>query len=168
MEVSVCNPYHASLSGFKLMQMPDGKSIFKIYYLSIAGRSQPQRYEWQFCSFSPAEFEETFLSHGFEGIGFVTTFPHITKVFRFSPQKETILDVQEFSTRDLSPIKESVKNKWHEFACYAETRLAAEEYHAWAGANTVTDYLAARCTLTDFEVINPAKMRLYWQDYKGG
>jgi hypothetical protein len=43
-----------------------------------------------------AEFEEAFRESGAEGIGFVTAFPHITKVFRFAPSAERVADLKEF------------------------------------------------------------------------
>ncbi|MCE1252409.1 MAG: hypothetical protein LWX83_02545 [Anaerolineae bacterium] len=163
MEIAVCNSYHARLFKQILIQHPDGKSAFKVYYLSIIGRSQPQRYEWEYSPLPAQDFENNFVNKAFEGIGFVTAFPHITKVFRFSPQKETILDVQVLSTLDLTPFSEADSGAWHEFACYAEASLASQEYQFWAGAKSVPEYLAMFSSRDDFEVLQPDKLRRYWQ-----
>ncbi|MCJ7433362.1 MAG: hypothetical protein MUO77_07735 [Anaerolineales bacterium] len=45
MQISTCRPYHAKAVGQNLLQIPDGKSVFKGYYLSIMGRDKPEEYE---------------------------------------------------------------------------------------------------------------------------
>ena len=60
-----------------------------------------------------------------KGIGFVTAFPHVTKVFRFAPSAETVLHVRAFHTADLTPMELARENGYLEFACYAEAALAA-------------------------------------------
>jgi hypothetical protein len=163
MNIAVCNPYHAVLSGWTLKKMPDQKSLFKLYYLSVIGRDRPEAYEWDHCPISQPEFEQVFTCGGHEGIGFVTAFPQITKIFRFSPQKETILDVQVFRTATMEPLEMGRGDGWGEFACYAEATIAAAEYQAWAKAASVKNYLDFRCRVEDFPVVNPAKLGFYWQ-----
>jgi hypothetical protein len=52
---------------------------------------------------------------------------------------------------------------YHEFSCYAEAAIAADEYRAWARAATVEEYLAFRSTATDFPVASHAKLAAYWK-----
>ncbi len=47
---------------------------------------------------------------------------------------ETILDVSEFDTDGMTPRDCARDDGSHEFACYAEAVLAADEYRAWAKA----------------------------------
>jgi hypothetical protein len=44
MNISKCRTYHAISAGQSLLRMPDGKSVFKIYYLSIVGRDKPEHH----------------------------------------------------------------------------------------------------------------------------
>ena len=104
MKIATCRPYHAISSGTNLLRMPDNKSAFKIYYLSIVGRDKPESYEWDRCSLSKDDFENRFVSGEYAGIGFVTSFPHITKIFRFAPHMETVLDVKAFNTSTMKLI----------------------------------------------------------------
>jgi hypothetical protein len=142
--------------------MPDGKSVFKIYHISIIGRDAPEKFEWERCPNTPKEFEKLFISGGHKGIGFVTAFPHITKIYRFSPYAETVLDISEFQTVGMLPKDCSRQDGSHEFACYAESAISADEYVAWANAATVEEYLAFRCSKTDFPVTSNVKMAKYW------
>jgi hypothetical protein len=148
--------------------MPDGKSAFKIYYISVIGRDTPELFEWQRSPRSPREFEQAFLAGGHEGVGFVLAFPHVTKIFRFSPGAETILDVREFHTDGMRPLDCSRDGGYHEFACYAEAAIAADEYEAWAGARTVEAYLATVSDLADFPVASHTKLATYWNGPQPG
>jgi len=65
-----------------------------------------------------------------EGIGFVTAFPHITKVFRFGPEAETAMNVCAWDTRSMAPIGLGRSQGYVEFACLAEAAIAADEYNA--------------------------------------
>lgn len=163
MRIAACRPYHAQTVGRTIVRMPDGKSVFRIHYLSIVGRDKPERYEWQHCPLTQDNFETAFRLGGHEGIGFVTAFPHVTKVFRFSPYMETVMDVREFHAEDMRPLDSARGDGSREFACYAEAIIAAEEYHAWARAATVEEYLAHEGGKTDFPVFSNAKLALYWQ-----
>lgn len=162
MELKPSKPYRAKLDGRSLIRMPDGKSVFKVYYLSLAGRDDPGRYEWEGNAFTTANFEDSFSSGDFEGIGFVTAFPHVTKVFRFSPWNETVLDVREIDTRLGADLDLNRPDGSHEFACYAEVVIAALECAAWAQAPSVESYLAFYCKATDFEVQSHTKLAEYW------
>jgi hypothetical protein len=145
-----------------LLQMPDGKSAFKIYYVSIIGRDDPSRFEWEHCPLSRTDFERDFLAAGCDGVGFITAFPHIIKVFRFAPSMETVLHVRAFHTAGLAPLELARDEGYMEFACYAEAAIAADEYHAWANAATVADYLAYRSAFADGPVASNTKMAEYF------
>ncbi|MDA0745434.1 MAG: hypothetical protein O2954_02890 [bacterium] len=162
MKIATCRSYHGITSSVNLLHMPDGKSAFKIYYLSIIGRDKPELYEWEHCAPSTEQFEETFRASSHEGIGFITAFPHITKVFRFSPVMETVMDITEMNTNDLEVRDCPRDDEYHEFACYAEAVIAAEEYHAWAKATSVDEYLKFRCTIEDFPVASNTKLATHW------
>jgi hypothetical protein len=142
--------------------MPDGKSVFKVYYISVVGRDRPELYEWQHSSRTAADFEKAFLAGGHEGIGFVLAFPHVTKVYRFSPGGETILDVREFDTVGMTDRDCSRSDGYHELACYAEAAIAADEYRAWAASGAVDEYLAQCSDAADFPVVSNSKLAAYW------
>jgi len=163
MQIAACRAYHGQTAGGTVLRMPDGKSVFRVYYISVIGRERPELYEWQCCPRTREDFEQTFLAGGHEGIGFVIAFPHIAKIFRFSPSMETIMDVREFHTDGMTPLDCSRGDGSHEFACYAEAAIAAEEYDAWARAATVEEYLAFRCSKADFPVVSNTKLAAYWE-----
>ncbi len=162
MQIAKCRTYHAHAHGRGVARMLDGQSVFKLYYISIIGRGQPERYDWQYSPRSPAEFEQVFVSGGHEGIGFAIVFPHVTKIYRFSPDMETILDVREYETDGMTPRDCSRRDGFHEFACYAEAVIAADEYRAWAKAATVNEYLAFRSDAAEFQVVSNNKLAAYW------
>jgi hypothetical protein len=143
--------------------MPDGKSVFKVYYVSAIGRDRPELYEWQSCPRTQAQFEDAFLTADHVGIGFVIAFPHVAKVYRFSPDGETILDVKEFNTDGMAPRDCPRSGGYHELACYAEAILAADEYRAWARAATVNEYVTFHSDADDFPVASNRKLAAYWQ-----
>ena len=98
MQITPCRTYHAKTVDRGILRMPDGHSVFKLYYISNIGRPTPELFEWQHCPRTPKEFEAAFLAGGHQGIGFVTAFPHVTKIFRFSPGAETIVTAARAST----------------------------------------------------------------------
>lgn len=162
MEIVPCRTYHAQTVGRSVLRMPDGKSVFKVYYISVIGRDMPELYEWQRGSRTMADFERGFRAGDHEGIGFVVAFPHVTKVYRFSPEGETILDVREFNTDGMTRRDGSRSDGYHELACYAEAAIAADEYRAWAESATVDEYLALHSDAADFPVVSNAKLVAYW------
>lgn len=163
MRIGTCRPYHAQTIGQSVLRMPDGRSVFKVYYISVIGRDKPEVFEWQHCPHTRGEFEKTFLAGSHEGIGFVIAFPHVAKIFRFSPATETVMDVREFHTEGMRSMDCSRGDGFHEFACYAEAAIAADEYRAWARAATVEEYLAFRSTAADFPVASNTKLAAYWK-----
>ncbi len=46
MIIAQCRNYHARMVNQSLRRMSDGKSIFKIDYISIIGRKKPEEYKW--------------------------------------------------------------------------------------------------------------------------
>lgn len=162
-EIKPCRPYHAKTIGKTLLKMPDGKSAFKVYFISIVGRDDRARFEWDHSALKSVDFQAAILKSGWEGIGFVTAFPHITKEFRFAPDAETILHVRAFQTRDLKPLDLGRGEQYLEFACYAEAAIAADEYRAWARAGDVKEYLRFFSDFEDGPVKSCAKLAAYWK-----
>jgi len=142
--------------------MPDGKSAFKVYFVSIVGRDEPARYEWCPCAMTPAQVEKAVRDSGAEGVGFVIAFPHITKFFRFAPSMETVLHVRAFQTQGLTPLDLRRDDNYLEFACYAEAAIAADEYHFWAKAPTVAQYLGTFSSFDDGPIASHAKLAAYY------
>jgi hypothetical protein len=163
MQIAPCRTHHGKTVGRSLLRVPGGKSAFKVYYISVIGRDTPERFEWARCGRTPADWERAFLASGVEGVGFVIAFPHVTKVFRFSPAGETVLDVREHHTEGLRAMDCARTDGFHEFACYAEAVLAAAEFHAWAGARTVEEYLGFQAKEDDFPVAAHGKLARYWE-----
>ncbi len=142
--------------------MPDGRSAFKIYFASIVGRDKPERFEWDQSTLTPVQFEGIFKQFAMPGVGFVTAFPHIAKIFRFGPASETILNVRAFSTPDLSNLALLRDDGFMEFACLAEALIAADEYGAWAKAASVEEYLQSWSAHADMPVSSNTKLAEYW------
>jgi len=162
MKIKSCRPYQARIVSHRKLTMADGKSVFKLYFVSIVGRDKPELYEWQQCPISEDEFERQFRQTHEEGIGFLTVFPHITKVFVYAPSSEILMFVKAFETETFKPIDLSREEGYTEFACYAEAILAANEYAAWAEADTVQDYLQYWCPTEDAPIVNNTKLHAYW------
>ena len=160
MKIEKCGTYHAKVEGCELVSMPDGKSAFKVYFVSIVGRDNPARTEWKLCGLDRETFLRSFSASGEEGIGFVTAFPHITKVFRYAPKAEILQHVRAFDTRTGATISLE-RGGFMEFACLAEALIAADEYKAWASAKSVEEYLAFRSPLEDALIADNAKLRRY-------
>ena len=162
MQVQPCRTYHSKTISRSLVRMPDGRSAFKLYLVSIVGRANPERYEWDRAPMRPTEIEALFRASASEGIGFVIAFPHITKVFRFAPSAETVLHVRAFNTPELTTLDLAREDGHMEFACYAEAAIAAEEYAFWASAKTVEEYLARFSAFEDGPIARHDKLSAYW------
>lgn len=162
MRVSSCGTYHASIENCQTVTLPDGKSAFKVYFVSIIGRSNPERFEWVHNALSKEQFLSNFAAKGYEGIGFVTAFPHITKVFRFSPKSEILMLVSAYNTQTGEPVNLDRGEGFTEFACLAEAMLANDEYRAWAKAASVPEYLAYVSDEHDAPVLDNAKLGRYF------
>ena len=162
MRVTPCRSYHSKTVQRTVVRMPDKQSVFKVYYVSIIGRDEPSRFEWAHCSIQPHDFEDRLMKSKLEGVGFVTAFPHITKVFRFAPAGETVMHVRAFNTPELTTLDLAREDGHMEFACYAEAAIAAEEYAFWASAKTVEEYLARFSAFEDGPIARHDKLSAYW------
>jgi len=165
MKVSENGGYKAIIEDSRIVKMADGKSIFKVYFVSIVGRDNPARYEWAHNALSKDQYVEALKAAGHEGVGFVTAFPHISKVFRYMPKAEILLTVKAFDTQTGNPISLDRGEGFMEFACLAEAIIANDEYRAWAKAATVEEYLQSRYTEVGKElpVVVKDKMKKYWE-----
>ncbi len=164
MIVEACSNYQAEIDDFRLVRKADGKSVFKIYYCSITGRPSPERYEWSRCKISKDQFAEDFAASAYEGIGFVTAFPHIAKVFRFAPKAEILEHVCAFKPEDGSAISLVRDDGFYEFACLAEAVLANDEFKFWAEAGSVEQYLLQHSDVSCFKIGNHGKLKQYWMN----
>lgn len=160
MEIKPCNPYNSAVVGRKLVKLAGG-SAFKVYYVSLTGRAEPERCDWAYSAAKPADFEKALLKLNPEGVGFITAFPPITKIFRFAPSGETIMHVRGLKTDGLAPLDLNRPDGYLEFACYAEAAIAADEYRAWAGAAGVADYLEYFSPFEGGAVVDHAKLAAY-------
>ena len=167
MKFTACRPYHSKTIGREVLRMADGKSVFKVYFLSLVGRDDPSRYEWEHAPFGKEDVLAALNAAPIEGVGFVTAFTHITKVFRFAPSMETVLHIRAFSTRDLAPLDLGRDDGYLEFACYAEAAIAAEEYRAWAQERTVAGYLAKWSGFDDGPVLSRTKLAEHFGAVQG-
>jgi hypothetical protein len=164
LNVTPCNPYDARIGGPHLVRLDDGVSAFKVYYVDIVGRDNPSRYEWDKCPLGKDEWLARFRKAGWDGVGFITAFPHITKIFRFAPDCEILLHVAAYDTQTGAPIDLNRQGGYVEFACYAEALLAADEYRFWAEAETVEQYLALFSDCTAAPVDSNTKLAAYAAD----
>ena len=162
MEVADCQDYRGTCDDRICLAMPDGRSRFKVYFLSVIGRQQPDLFEWGACDDTPNAFKSRLLDSDFRGIGFITAFPHITKVFRYSPQVETVVDVRYLDTQSFESISGDRGDGYYEFACYAEAVIVSDEYDAWAVAQTVPEYLQNFSPSSDYLIASPGKLSAYW------
>ena len=68
-QVLSCESYHGISAGQAVLNMPDGRSVFKLYLLSIIDRDEPVLYDWASSRFSMSEFKVLFCERGYEGVG---------------------------------------------------------------------------------------------------
>ncbi len=164
MNVKPCPPYKSRISGKNEIRAGQ-KSRFKVYFVDIIERQNRERYEWE-RAVSRESFLESFAQFlaksGIEGIGFITAFPHITKIFRFNPDYETVLTVRAFNSHDFSPLSLDRGEAFSEFACLAEALIAKDEYALWAEARSVDEYLKRYSAYTEGDVVEPGKLLDYW------
>lgn len=161
MLVKPCMPYHGKVNQRAVLRMPDGVSVFKTYFISITGREDPSRYEWDAGRISITEAESLLLDSGIAGVGFITAFPHITKFFRFAPSVETVMHVKAFQTPGLQPMPLDRDNGFTEFACLGEALIAADEYQSWAQTPDVATYLSQWSQWERGAIVNHAKLAEY-------
>jgi hypothetical protein len=162
--IKPCNTYHAVLSGKEMCRPAGGRSAFKVYFIDIIGRKDPARTVWAHSGIDRADFLARLArADGVEGVGFVTAFPHITKVFRHGPEAEVVMNVRAWNTRDLAPISLARSQDYVEFACLAEAVIAADEYLFWADARTVEEYLTRWSPFADGPIARNDKLLEYWK-----
>ncbi|MBI3948164.1 MAG: hypothetical protein HY321_19760 [Armatimonadetes bacterium] len=157
-KIKPCNSYIGRPAGTEMLRLADGRSALKVYFIDIPGRSTPERFEWDRCGRPRAGLVEALAGAGVEGIGFVTAFPHITKVFRFGPNPETVLHVRAYRTEDLADLPLERGEGYVEFACLAEAIIAAEEYRFWAAARSVAEYLDRWCDWPESPIVDHGKL----------
>jgi hypothetical protein len=160
--ITPCNSYAARPSGRELYRC--GPSCFKVYYVDIYGRQQPERFEWDLCGRPRTSVLERLEAAAIEGVGVVVAFPHITKVFRFAPSAETIMHVRAFWTPSFEEVDLRREEGYLEFACYAEAVIAAEEYRLWAEADSVEAYLTRWADWSDATVTDHAKLARHFAE----
>ena len=161
-EIKEANPYTGRIAGRELLRSADGLSAFKVYFLDITGRSDPRRTEWALCVLNWADFLRNLEALKTEGIGFITAFPHVTKLFRFSPEAEIVMDVRGFRTAGLVDWPLSRLDGYVEFACLAEALIAADEFRLWAECADVPAYLAGWSGFSEARIGDRAKMRRHF------
>jgi len=164
MNISPCASYHGVIEECRTVIMPDGVSVFKVYFVSIVDRPTPERFEWSKNPLSKEEFIDRFRAMPFEGVGFVTAFPHITKVFRYAPKSEVLLHVTAFKPATGEAISLDRGEGYTEFACLAEAVVANDEFKAWAKAPTVKEYLSFTSSEKDLPILSNTKLAEYVQE----
>lgn len=137
--IEACQSYAAQSAGRAVYE--NGPHAFKVYYIDITGRPQPERYEWDWSGRERDSVLTGLKRAGVEGIGFVCAFPHIVKAFRFGPESETVLHVRAFHPADFAELDLGRSDGYVEYACLAESVIADAEYRLWAAAPTVAEYL---------------------------
>jgi hypothetical protein len=161
--IKPCNTYHGVLSSRELYRGADGKSAFKVYFCDIVGRKEPARTVWAQCGLAKADFLKSLAKIvSAEGVGFITAFPHIMKVFRFGPEVETNCHVRAWSTQDLKPLDLARGEGYIEFGCFAEAAIAAEEFANWASVKSVEEYLGRWAISANWPVARNDKLAEYW------
>ena len=163
MKVETSGTYHGVIENMQLVRLADGKSAFKVYFVSIEGRPEPTRFEWSKTAMDKAAFLKAFETRGVEGVGFVTAFPHITKIFRYNPKSEVILTVKAYNTVTGAEINLDRGEGYMEFACLAEAMIADGEYRLWGKAASVEEYLAASCPMERADIVREGKLKAYWE-----
>lgn len=154
-------PYHAVLFFRTLLRPPGRRSAFKVYFINLTGRQDRARYEWNAAPQAAGEMLQALAETVPEGVGFIAAFRHITKIFRFDPDLETVLNVRAFKTDGLAPLDLKRAEYYLEFACLAETVLAADEYRFWAGARSVEEYLSSFSRFSECEIASVSKLAAF-------
>ncbi len=163
MKVASCNSYHAIVDDYQIVHKADGLSAFKVYFCSITGRDTPERYEWSRCAWQKQTFLSQLQNSNYEGIGFVTAFPHIAKIFLYAPKNEILQHVSAFKPESFEALSLQREDGFLEFACLAEGVIAAAEFNYWAEANSVEEYLAKIGEFPPLGILRNDKLRQYWR-----
>jgi hypothetical protein len=149
-------PYNSRVVRTQLFR-PAASTIFKLYFVNITGRAQQEKYEWEYAAYGIDTFLADLAGRNLQGVGFITAFPHITKVFRFGPKPETNLHAAAFATSMWEKIALE-RNGWCEVACAAEMEIAADEFNYWAVARDVEEYAAKMSSRGAVSIVEPGKL----------
>ena len=157
--VQPVNPYTSRPAGTAMLRLDDG-SAFKVYFLEIVGRDQPEKYEWQACGRDRQAAVAQLRDAGISGVGFICLFPHVAKVFFFGECAETNLYATALRGDPLrpSPLDDA---RGVEIACAGEMDVAAREFALWRRCETVEDYLAESVEPETCGFANHAKLGQY-------
>jgi len=137
--VKPVNPYTSRCIAKTKLDLPDGSS-FKVYFLDITGRSEPEKYEWDASGRDRHAALDQLAAAGIMGVGFICLFPHIAKVFFFGECAETNLYAQAFHGNPFAPSALD-DARGVEVACAGEMDIAAKEFLLWRESRSVEEYL---------------------------
>ena len=73
-----------------------------------------------------------------------------------------VVDVGSLDTCSFEGVSSDRGGGCYEFACYAEAVIVTDEYHAWAAAKAVPDYLEVFSPSADYPFAWPGKLATYW------
>ena len=73
-----------------------------------------------------------------------------------------VVDLGSLDTCSFEGVSSNRGGGFYEFACYAEAVIVTDEYHAWAAAKEVPDYLEVFSASTDYPFAWPGKLATYW------
>ena len=156
-EVKRGKPYTSKVVGKELLLLDETRSAFKVYFVDIVGRDEPAKYEWAHCGRTTDDLMAQLREMAPEGIGFVTAFPHITKIFQFGPNPETNLYTRAYKSETFEEMPLDYSGAT-EVACAAEALILAEEFKSWLSSGTVDQYLDSMTDAGDASFANHEKM----------
>jgi hypothetical protein len=154
--IAPCQSYAARPAGRAVYE--NGPHAFKVYFIDITDRRQPELYEWERGGRDRESILAGLKRAGVEGVGFVCAFPHIAKAFRFGPESETVLNVRAFRPADFAELALDRSDGYVEYACLAESVIADAEYRLWARARTVEEYLEQWVDWDPVTVVDQGKL----------
>ncbi len=163
MKFASCSSYCAVVEDCQVVRHNDGQSVFKVYFCSINGREQSERYEWPKCPLSQSSFLNQLKNSKYQGVGFVTAFPHIGKIFLYPPQNEILQYVEAFKPESFAIAPLQRDNDFLEFACLAEAVIAAREFVFWSESESVEEYLSQIGEFPPLPIRRKDKLRQYWR-----
>ena len=157
--VKPVSAYTSRPVGVALLRLSD-KSAFKVYFMDIVGREEPEKYEWEASGRDRGAAMEQLKGAGLTGVGFICLFPHIAKAFFFGECGETNLYAQAFRG---DPFRPSALDyaRGVEVACAGEMDVAAREFALWRKCATVEAYLSEFVVPEECGFANHGKLREY-------
>jgi hypothetical protein len=159
--IASCQGYAARPAGRAVYE--NGPHAFKVHFVDITGRPEPELYEWDRCGRERGSIVAGLKRAGVEGVGFVCAFPHIAKVFRFGPESETVLNVRAFRPTDFTELALGRSDGYVEYACLAESVIADAEHRLWARARTVEEYLGGWVDWQPIAVADEGKLGRHYR-----